>query len=137
MFLAFSVQILTSKPERLTPHNITKAVNIANMLLSSETNGSMDIAVSTVATVSQLLSAGPEKFPDVNRDALSNLTQTLQNFSLREESKNLIQPNLAVQSFKWKPGTQHVQLTLLKGKYWTSLTNYSRMSFIETGDVLQ
>nr|XP_055073111.1 adhesion G-protein coupled receptor G7-like [Misgurnus anguillicaudatus] len=85
------------------------------MLLSSETNGSMDIAVSTVATVSQLLSAGQGKFSDVDRDALSKLTQTLQKFSLLNESiKFLVQPNLAVQSFKGKPGTQHVQLTLFK-----------------------
>ncbi|XP_065115855.1 adhesion G-protein coupled receptor G7-like [Paramisgurnus dabryanus] len=83
------------------------------MLLSSE-NISTDIAVSTVATVSQLLSARPEKFPDVNPDALSKLTQTLQNFSLREESNNLVQPNLAVQSFKGGQEIHQVQLTLFK-----------------------
>ncbi|XP_065115854.1 adhesion G-protein coupled receptor G7-like [Paramisgurnus dabryanus] len=75
-----------------------------------------DIAVSTVATVSQLLSAGPEKFLNVDLDDFSKLTQTLQNFSLHEESnKYLVQPNLAVQSFKGEPGTQQVQLTLFKG----------------------
>ncbi|XP_065115756.1 adhesion G-protein coupled receptor G7-like [Paramisgurnus dabryanus] len=113
--LASNTQILTSMPGLLTPLNITNAVNIANMLLSSETLESTDIAVSTVATVSQLLSASAEKFSHVSRDALSNLTQTLQNFSLREESNNLVQPNLAVQSFKGKNGTQQVQLTLFKG----------------------
>ncbi|XP_073669585.1 adhesion G-protein coupled receptor G7-like [Paramisgurnus dabryanus] len=111
--LASSAQILTSRPERLTPKNITNAVNIANMLLSSE-NISTDIAVSTVATVSQLLSARPEKFPDVDCKALSKLTQTLQNFSLREESNNLVQSNLAVQSFKGGQEIHQVQLTLFK-----------------------
>ncbi|RXN06430.1 adhesion G- coupled receptor G7-like protein [Labeo rohita] len=53
--LASSTQILTSIPERLTPDNITNAAQIANALLSDQRT--TDIAVSVVATVSQLLNA--------------------------------------------------------------------------------
>uniref|UniRef100_A0A8C1ZPZ1 Adhesion G protein-coupled receptor G7 n=1 Tax=Cyprinus carpio TaxID=7962 RepID=A0A8C1ZPZ1_CYPCA len=116
--LAASTQILTSIPERLTPHNITNAAKITNKLLSDQLKTqNMDIAVSAVATISQLLNASHEMYTSVDHDAISELTQTLQNLSLRENSNSLlVQPNVAVQSLKMQTPIQNVQLTSLKGQ---------------------
>ncbi|XP_058617565.1 adhesion G-protein coupled receptor G7-like [Onychostoma macrolepis] len=95
--LSSSTQILTSIPERLTPHNITNAAKITQALLSDPQT--TDIAVSAVATVSQLLSASHEKYSSVDHEAISQLTQTLQTLSLREKPNPLlVQPNMAVQA---------------------------------------
>ncbi|KAL1251094.1 hypothetical protein QQF64_018890 [Cirrhinus molitorella] len=114
--LASSTQILTSIPERLTPHNITNAAQIVNTLLSDlQLTQTTNIAVSAVATVSQLLNASHEMFTSVNTTAISELTQTLQEVSLREEPNPLlVQPNMAVQSLKGE--IKQVQLTAFKGQ---------------------
>uniref|UniRef100_A0A8C2E7X5 Adhesion G protein-coupled receptor G7 n=1 Tax=Cyprinus carpio TaxID=7962 RepID=A0A8C2E7X5_CYPCA len=114
--LASSTQILTSIPEQLTPHNITHAAKITNVLLSDQqTAQTTDIAVLAVATVSQLLSAHHEKYSSVDQAAISQLTQTLQKLSLREEPNPLlVQPNMAVHSLKGKMPIKQVQLTYLK-----------------------
>uniref|UniRef100_A0A8C1H494 Adhesion G protein-coupled receptor G7 n=1 Tax=Cyprinus carpio carpio TaxID=630221 RepID=A0A8C1H494_CYPCA len=116
--LAASTQILTSIPERLTPHNITNAAKITNKLLSDQLKTqNMDIAVSAVATISQLLNASHEMYTSVDHDAISVLTKTLQKLSLRENSNSLlVQPNVAVQSLKMQTPIQNVQLTSLKGQ---------------------
>ncbi|KAL1251097.1 hypothetical protein QQF64_018893, partial [Cirrhinus molitorella] len=113
--LASSTQILTSIPERLTPQNITNAAQIANALLSDlQLTQTTNIAVSAVATVSQLLNASHEMFSSVNITAISELTQTLLEVSLREEPNPLlVQPNMAVQSLKGE--IKQVQLTAFKG----------------------
>ncbi|XP_039550781.1 serine-rich adhesin for platelets isoform X4 [Pimephales promelas] len=115
--LASSTQILTSIPERLTAHNITNAVNIANILLTrDETEQSTEIAVSAVATVSQLLNASHGIYFSVDQAAINELTQTLQKFSLREKSNPLlVQPNMAVQSLEGKTPIRQVRLTFFKG----------------------
>ncbi|XP_056615800.1 adhesion G-protein coupled receptor G7-like [Triplophysa dalaica] len=119
--LASSTQILTSKPENLTPQKIENAVKIANILLSAvSSQESMDIAVSTVAVVSQLMNTNHLKFSHIDQEAISELTRTLQKVSVLENLNTfLVQPNLAVQSFKGTSPIQRVQLTLFKGKYTT------------------
>ncbi|XP_059399410.1 adhesion G-protein coupled receptor G7-like [Carassius carassius] len=116
--LASNTQILTSIPERLTPLNITNAAQITNTLLSDQqTTQTTDIAVSAVATISQLLSASPEMYSSVDHTAISELTQTLQKLSLREiQNPLLVQPKMAVQSLKGHKPIRHVQLTFFKGK---------------------
>ncbi|XP_050951399.1 mucin-3B-like [Labeo rohita] len=106
--LASSTQILTSIPERLTPHNITNAAQIASALLSDQQTAHItDITVSVVATVSQLLNASREIFSSVNNTAISELTQTLQEVSLHEEPNPLlVQPNMAVQTLKEQANQQ-------------------------------
>uniref|UniRef100_A0A8C2CZN9 G-protein coupled receptors family 2 profile 2 domain-containing protein n=1 Tax=Cyprinus carpio TaxID=7962 RepID=A0A8C2CZN9_CYPCA len=77
----------------------------------------MDIAVSAVATISQLLNTSHEMYTSVDHDAISELTKTLQKLSLRENSNSLlVQPNVAVQSLKMQTPIQNVQLTSLKGQ---------------------
>ncbi|XP_050951220.1 adhesion G-protein coupled receptor G7-like [Labeo rohita] len=117
--LSFSTQILTSIPEWLTPHNITNAAQIAKALLSDQ--HITDIAVSAVTTVSQLLNASREIFSSVNNTAISELTKTLQEVSLREEPNPLlVQPNIAVQSLKGQANSTkpilQVQLIAFKGQ---------------------
>ncbi|XP_059399491.1 adhesion G-protein coupled receptor G7 [Carassius carassius] len=116
--LASSTQILTSIPERLTPHNITNAAKITNFLLSDQqTTPPTDIAVSAVATISQLLSASHEMYSSVDHTAISELTQTLQKLSLRENSNSLlVQPNMAVQLLKMETPIKNAQLTSFKGQ---------------------
>uniref|UniRef100_A0A8C1ATG2 Adhesion G protein-coupled receptor G7 n=1 Tax=Cyprinus carpio carpio TaxID=630221 RepID=A0A8C1ATG2_CYPCA len=115
--LASSTQILTSIPERLTPHNITNAAKITNILLSDQqTTQTTDIAISAVATISQLLNASHEMYSSVDHTAISELTQTLQKLSLREKPNPLlVQPKMAVQSLKGQTPIRQVQLTSFKG----------------------
>ncbi|XP_026091924.1 adhesion G-protein coupled receptor G7-like isoform X2 [Carassius auratus] len=115
--LASSTQILTSIPERLTPLNITNAAQITNTLLSDQqTTETTDIAISAVATISQLLNASREMYSSVDHTAISELTQTLQKLSLREEQNPLlVQPKMAVQSLKGQKPIRQVQLTFFKG----------------------
>uniref|UniRef100_A0A8C1PHN2 Adhesion G protein-coupled receptor G7 n=1 Tax=Cyprinus carpio TaxID=7962 RepID=A0A8C1PHN2_CYPCA len=115
--LASSTQILTSIPERLTPHNITNAAQITNILLSDQqTTQTTDIAISAVATISQLLNASHEMYSSVDHTAISELTQTLQKLSLREKPNPLlVQPKMAVQSLKGQTPIRQVQLTSFKG----------------------
>ncbi|XP_043078366.1 adhesion G-protein coupled receptor G7-like [Puntigrus tetrazona] len=114
--LASSTQILTSITERLTPSNITHAAQITTTLLTdTQTAQTMDIAISAVAIVSQLLSASPEQYSSVDHKATSQLTQTLQKLSLREMPNSLlVQPNMAVQSLKGATPIKQVQLTSFK-----------------------
>ncbi|XP_051978132.1 adhesion G-protein coupled receptor G7-like isoform X2 [Xyrauchen texanus] len=126
--LASSTQILTSIPERLTPYNITKAAEITSILLSSDTK--MDIAVSAVATVSQLLSASPMKYSDVDHKAIANLTKSLQKLSLQKDSNTLlVQPNMAVQSIKGQTQIRQVQLTSFKGENDTFIPDRIKLDY--------
>ncbi|XP_052394150.1 adhesion G-protein coupled receptor G7-like [Carassius gibelio] len=115
--LASNTQILTSIPERLTPINITNAAEITNILLSDQqTTQTTDIAISAVVTISQLLGASREMYSSVDHTAISELTQTLQKLSLREEQNPLlVQPKMAVQSLKGQKPIRQVQLTSFKG----------------------
>ncbi|XP_029596355.1 uncharacterized protein LOC115179158 isoform X2 [Salmo trutta] len=107
--LAFSTQILTSQPEQLSADNITTAAQIANTLLQSA-NITKDIAVAAVTTISQLLNASGER---TQRDAVRNLTETLEMFSLDQHNNVslVVQPNLAVQVPSDSVGIQITALT--------------------------
>ncbi|KAG1939901.1 adhesion G-protein coupled receptor G7 [Pimephales promelas] len=133
--LASSTQILTSIPERLTAHNITNAVKISNILLSrdeTEQSTNQEIAVSAVATVSQLLNASHGIYSSVDQSAINELTQTLQKLSLRVESNPLlVQPNMAVQSLKVQTPIKQVQLTSFKGQSDTFLPNRIKLDMTQ------
>uniref|UniRef100_A0A4W5LK67 EGF-like domain-containing protein n=1 Tax=Hucho hucho TaxID=62062 RepID=A0A4W5LK67_9TELE len=112
--LAFSTQILTSQPEQLSADNITTAAQIANTLLQSA-NITEDIAVAAVTTISQLLNASEESTQE--RDAVQNLTETLEMFSLDQHNNVslVVSPNLAVQSVQVPSDTVGIQFTALTG----------------------
>uniref|UniRef100_A0AAY4BIT7 EGF-like domain-containing protein n=1 Tax=Denticeps clupeoides TaxID=299321 RepID=A0AAY4BIT7_9TELE len=57
--LAYSTQILTSRPEHLTSSNITSAANILNQIFSMKTSDTT-VAVAAMTTVSQLLFVSPQ-----------------------------------------------------------------------------
>ncbi|XP_030638729.1 adhesion G-protein coupled receptor G7-like [Chanos chanos] len=112
--LASRTQILTSRPERLTPQNITTAAQIASDLLSMQVT--KEIAEATITTVSQLMNANVDKFS--NESVTERLTKTLEMFSVKQNSTNLlIQPNLAVQSVQVpNETTTGIQFTALTGE---------------------
>ncbi|XP_036838413.1 adhesion G-protein coupled receptor G7 [Oncorhynchus mykiss] len=120
--LAFSTQILTSQPERLSADNITTAAQIANTLLLSA-NITEDIAVAAVTTISQLLNASEESTQE--RDAVQNLTETLEMFSLDQHSNVslVVQPNLAVQSVQVPSDSVGIQFTALTGRSGNFVAN--------------
>ncbi|XP_053472464.1 adhesion G-protein coupled receptor G7-like [Ictalurus furcatus] len=101
--LASKTQILTSKPDKLTVQDISAAANIVNRLLSksnSEENN-QNVPVAAVTTVSQLLTASTKQFDHITTDSITNLTKTLQKFSLKwDKGSPLVQPNIAIQSIK-------------------------------------
>ncbi|XP_051549539.1 adhesion G-protein coupled receptor G7 [Myxocyprinus asiaticus] len=136
--LASSTQMLTSIPERLTPHYITQAAEIANNLLSTKTPQTKDITMSAVATVSQLLSASPTKYSDVNPKTMEYLTKSLQQLSLRKDLNNvLVQPNLAVQSINGKAKIRQAQLTSFKGERDTFIPDRIKLDVTETENLPQ
>ncbi|XP_064826547.1 adhesion G-protein coupled receptor G7-like [Oncorhynchus masou masou] len=120
--LAFSTQILTSQPERLSADSITTAAQIANTLLQSA-NITEDIAVAAVTTISQLLNASEESTQE--RDAVQNLTETLEKFSLDQYNNVslVVQPNLAVQSVQVPSDTVGIQFTALTGRSGNFVAN--------------
>uniref|UniRef100_A0A4W5LGU5 Adhesion G protein-coupled receptor G7 n=1 Tax=Hucho hucho TaxID=62062 RepID=A0A4W5LGU5_9TELE len=120
--LAFSTQILTSQPEQLSADKITTAAQIANALLQSE-NITEDIAVAAVTTISQLLNASEESTQE--RDAVQNLTETLEKFSLDQHSNVslVVQPNLAVQSVQVPSDTVGIQFIALTGRSGNFVAN--------------
>ncbi|XP_064826546.1 adhesion G-protein coupled receptor G7-like isoform X2 [Oncorhynchus masou masou] len=120
--LAFSTQILTSQPEQLSADNITTAAQIANTLLQSA-NITEDIAVAAVTTISQLLNASEESTQE--RDAVQNLTETLEKFSLDQYNNVslVVQPNLAVQSVQVPSDTVGIQFTALTGRSGNFVAN--------------
>ncbi|XP_058237552.1 adhesion G-protein coupled receptor G7 [Hemibagrus wyckioides] len=109
--LASSSQILTSKPEKLTPQNISTAVKIVNCLLA-HTESTQDIHLASITTVSQLLSANAEQFYDVT-GSISSLTKTLQRFSLMQVDNGslLVQPNIAIHSVTVSQSSE-IQMTV-------------------------
>ncbi|XP_044043486.1 mucin-2-like isoform X2 [Siniperca chuatsi] len=126
--LASSTQILTSKPEELTPENVTAAAQIANTLLLSP-NATESVRVAAVATISQLLNANT---PDDSKEnsATLDLTMTLDQLSvnlsqsLNTNQSKVVQPNLVVQSAQIPAaGTQGVQFTSLSGPSGSFLAN--------------
>ncbi|XP_045075639.1 adhesion G-protein coupled receptor G7-like isoform X2 [Coregonus clupeaformis] len=120
--LAFSTQILTSQPERLSADNITTAAQIANTLLQS-VNITEDIAVAAVTTISQLLNASGETTQE--SDAVQSLTETLEKFSLDQHSNVslVVQPNLAVQSVQVPSDTVGIQFSALTGRSGNFVAN--------------
>ncbi|KAM4601678.1 adhesion G-protein coupled receptor G7-like [Polymixia lowei] len=134
--LATSTQVLTSRPDQLTPDNITTAASIVNTLLQSA-NVTENITVAAVATISQLLNvSGPVNTEE--SDATQSLTLTLEQLSVNQSvslnvmSSQVVQPNLVVQSAQI-PGenTQGVQFTAL-----TAVRREQRPSNISVGFVL-
>nr|XP_029507397.1 adhesion G-protein coupled receptor G7-like [Oncorhynchus nerka] len=125
--LAFSTQILTSQPERLSADNITTAAQIANTLLQSA-NITEDIAVAAVTTISQLLNASEESTQE--RDAVQNLTETLEMFSLDQHNNVslVVQPNLVVQSVQVPSDTVGIQFTALTGRSGNFVANRIRLN---------
>ncbi|XP_021464009.2 adhesion G-protein coupled receptor G7 [Oncorhynchus mykiss] len=120
--LAFSTQILTSQPEQLSADNITTAAQIANTLLLSA-NITEDIAVAAVTTISQLLNASEESTQE--RDAVQNLTETLEKFSLDQHNNVslVVQPNLVVQSVQVPSDSVGIQFTALTGSSGNFVAN--------------
>ncbi|KAL1251093.1 hypothetical protein QQF64_018889 [Cirrhinus molitorella] len=117
MFVASSVQMLTSKPEQLTSQNITSAATIVNNLLSA-TMLNESVAESVVATISQLMHTDEDQYSEDTYDALESLTKTLEDFALNMSNFNsnvLVQPNLAVQSIKLSNWTSQVQFYAVTG----------------------
>nr|XP_046178794.1 mucin-5AC-like isoform X2 [Oncorhynchus gorbuscha] len=119
--LAFSTQILTSQPEQLSA-DITTAAQIANTLLQSA-NITEDIAVAAVTTISQLLNANEESTQE--RDAVQNLTETLEKFSLDQYNNVslVVQPNLVVQSVQVPSDSVGIQFTALTGRSGNFVAN--------------
>ncbi|XP_055771236.1 adhesion G-protein coupled receptor G7-like [Salvelinus fontinalis] len=120
--LAFSTQILTSRPEQLSADNITTAAQIANTLLLSA-NITEDIAVAAITTISQLLNASKQSTQE--RDAVQSLTETLEKFSLNQHSNVslVVQPNLAVQSVQVPSDSVGIQFTALTGESGNFVAN--------------
>ncbi|XP_047211762.1 adhesion G-protein coupled receptor G7 isoform X2 [Girardinichthys multiradiatus] len=116
--LASSTQLLTSRPGDLTAENITVAAQIANTLLLSP-NTSESVRVAAVATVSQLLNATKSQEMEESNTTQS-LTLTLDqlslNLSLTNNTSQVVQPNLVVQSAQIVASdTQGVQFTAFAG----------------------
>ncbi|KAM4611297.1 adhesion G-protein coupled receptor G7-like [Polymixia lowei] len=118
LILASSAQVLTSRPDQLTPDDITTAASIASTLLQSA-NVTEDITVAAVATISQLLNVNAPVNTEES-DATQRLTLALEELSVNLSVSNamssqVVQPNLVVQSAQI-PGenTQGVQFTTLK-----------------------
>ncbi|XP_070968260.1 adhesion G-protein coupled receptor G7-like [Oncorhynchus clarkii lewisi] len=120
--LAFSTQILTSQPKRLSADNITTAAQIANTLLQSA-NITEDITVAAVTTISQLLNASEESTQE--RDAVQNLTETLDMFSLDQNNNvsSVVRPNVAVLSVQVPSDTVGIQFTALTGRSGNFVAN--------------
>ncbi|XP_066509189.1 adhesion G-protein coupled receptor G7-like [Hoplias malabaricus] len=113
--LAFSTQILTSVPDKLSPQNISRAAQIASTLLSSS-EVTQNITLAAVTTISQLLNIGVNKFTEDTVNSTNWLTDTLQNYSVSSNSNGsqLIQPNVAVLSMNVTKSLTHVQLNAFK-----------------------
>ncbi|KAL1251100.1 hypothetical protein QQF64_018896 [Cirrhinus molitorella] len=75
MFVASSVQMLTSKPEQLTSQNITSAATVVNNLLSA-TMLNESVAESVVATISQLMHTDEDQYSEDTYDALESELDT-------------------------------------------------------------
>ncbi|KAM9396843.1 adhesion G-protein coupled receptor G7-like isoform 1-T1 [Salvelinus alpinus] len=120
--LAFSTQILTSQPGQLSADNITTAAQIANTMLQSA-NITEDIAVAAVTTISQLLNSSEESSQE--RDAVQNLTETLEKFSLDQHNNVslVVQPNLVVQSVQVPSDSVGIQFTALTGSSGNFVAN--------------
>ncbi|KAI2650285.1 Adhesion G-protein coupled receptor G7 [Labeo rohita] len=117
IYVASSVQMLTSKPEQLTSQNITSAATIINNLLSA-TMLNESVAESVVATISQLMYTDEDQYSEDTYDALESLTKTLEDFALKMSNINssvLVQPNLVVQSIKLSNWTPQVQFYTVAG----------------------
>ncbi|XP_060715486.1 adhesion G-protein coupled receptor G7 [Tachysurus vachellii] len=110
--LASSTQILTSIPKKLTSQNISSAAKIVSNLLSNESS-TQDIYLASITTVSQLLNASSEQLNSITSESISNLTQTLQKFSLTQSDNGLqiVQPNIAIQSVKVSKSSK-IQMTV-------------------------
>ncbi|XP_014838954.1 PREDICTED: adhesion G-protein coupled receptor G7-like [Poecilia mexicana] len=128
--LASSAQLLTSRPADLTPEDVTVAAQIANTLLLSP-NASETVRVAAVATVSQLLNAteSDEKETNTSQSLTLTLDQLSVNLSLTNNTPQLVQPNLVVQSAQI-PGsdTQGVQFTALAGQTGNFAANRIRLN---------
>ncbi|KAK2819552.1 hypothetical protein Q7C36_021198 [Tachysurus vachellii] len=127
--LASSTQILTSIPKKLTSQNISSAAKIVSNLLSNESSTQVwlisstaiifcfflhqDIYLASITTVSQLLNASSEQLNSITSESISNLTQTLQKFSLTQSDNGLqiVQPNIAIQSVKVSKSSK-IQMTV-------------------------
>ncbi|XP_071186326.1 adhesion G-protein coupled receptor G7-like isoform X1 [Salvelinus alpinus] len=120
--LAFSTQILTSRPERLSADNITTAAQIANTLLQSA-NITKAIAEAAVTTISQLLNTSEKSTQE--RVAVQKLTETLEKFSLDQHNNVslVVQPNLVVQSVQVPSDSVGIQFTALTGRSGNFVAN--------------
>ncbi|KAL2087533.1 hypothetical protein ACEWY4_016361 [Coilia grayii] len=123
--LASSAQILTSRPEQLTGSNITSAADIVNTILSNRVNITEDTAVAAVTTVSQLLTANPQRFTEESNATVS-LTRTLERFSVsqRNDASLVVQPRLAIQTIQvQRDQTTGIQFSALSGLSTNFTTN--------------
>ncbi|XP_031414723.1 adhesion G-protein coupled receptor G7 isoform X2 [Clupea harengus] len=123
--LASSTQILTSRPEQLTASNITSAAQIVNTILSNSINITEGIAEAAVTTISQLLTADPQQFPEQS-NATVRLTGTLERFSVSQSNNAslVVQPRLVVQSTQVRSDqTAGIQFSALSGTSNNFTTN--------------
>ncbi|XP_016520572.1 adhesion G-protein coupled receptor G7 [Poecilia formosa] len=128
--LASSAQLLTSRPADLTPEDVTVAAQIANTLLLSP-NASETVRVAAVATVSQLLNVNKsdEKETNTSQSLTLTLDQLSVNLSLTNNTPQLVQPNLVVQSAQIPASdTQGVQFTALAGPSSSFVANRIRLN---------
>ncbi|XP_077150271.1 adhesion G-protein coupled receptor G7 isoform X2 [Ranitomeya variabilis] len=101
--VAATAQILTSEPENLTSDDISNAMRIVNRILndSSIASEQHEVVVSAVTTVSQILSAQPDKFSNevVEKEAES-LTRTLEALSVNNTRPvlSVVQPSVAIET---------------------------------------
>ncbi|XP_028836731.1 adhesion G-protein coupled receptor G7-like [Denticeps clupeoides] len=111
--LAYSTQILTSRPEHLTSSNITSAANILNQIFSMKTSDTT-VAVAAMTTVSQLLFVSPQLVTGHDTELIP---QQLESFLLNHtELLNVVQPKLAIQTTQVKISeTAFIQFQALSG----------------------
>ncbi|XP_073421325.1 adhesion G-protein coupled receptor G7 [Dendrobates tinctorius] len=101
--VAATTQVLTSDPENLKSDDISNAMKIVNRILndSSIASEKHKAVVSAVSTVSQILSAQPDKFSNeiVEKEAES-LTRTLEALSVNSTGPvlSVVQPSIAIET---------------------------------------
>ncbi|KAM4045173.1 adhesion G-protein coupled receptor G7 [Anomaloglossus baeobatrachus] len=101
--VAATTQILTSEPANLKSQDISNAIKIVNKILNDSSIASEEqeqVVVSAVTTVSQILSAEPDKFSNeiVEKEAES-LTRTMEALSVNNIRPvlSVVQPSVAIE----------------------------------------
>ncbi|XP_011354037.1 adhesion G-protein coupled receptor G7 [Pteropus vampyrus] len=97
--ISAEAQILTSDVGKLTPENITSAVNVVGQIFNSSRNASSEAKLVAVTTVSQLLDVNEDVFQKVPADnTFATLIEQMEDYSLSLGNKTVVKPNIAIQS---------------------------------------